>query len=89
MAKLSTAVVLSDAEFAAAFDPALLVNHPVATESTLTLAAQAIVTSSVSKSDKIRQLLALGMTRGAVAKALNIRYQHVRNVELTPLKKAR
>lgn len=40
-----------------------------------------------SKSNKIRMLLANGWTRGEVAKRLEIRYQHVRNVELTPLKK--
>lgn len=40
-----------------------------------------------TKSAKIRYLLGKGMTRGAVAKQLNIRYQHVRNVEITPIKK--
>jgi len=38
-------------------------------------------------SDRIRAMLKDGYTRGAVAKALNIRYQFVRNVELRPLKK--
>ena len=46
-----------------------------------------IVNSSMTKSDKIRQLLALGLKRGEVAKGLNIKYQHVRNVELMPLKR--
>lgn len=50
-------------------------------------AADTIVASSATKSDKIRQLLAIGMKRGDVAKLLNIRYQHVRNVELMPLKR--
>lgn len=40
-----------------------------------------------TKSSKIRHLLGLGWTRGKVAKHLNIRYQHVRNVEITPIKK--
>lgn len=49
---------------------------------------QAILEQSGSKSAKIRALLALGKKRGEVAKLLGIRYQHVRNVELTPVKKA-
>lgn len=49
--------------------------------------AQSIIDSTSSKSDKIRALLGLGWKRQAVADALGIRYQHVRNVELTPLKK--
>jgi len=39
-------------------------------------------------SAKIRYLLACGMSRSQVAKTLQIRYQHVRNVQLQPLKKA-
>jgi hypothetical protein len=39
------------------------------------------------KSVAIRTLLAQGMKRGEVAKLLEIRYQHVRNVEITPIKK--
>lgn len=46
-----------------------------------------IVNGGGTKSDKIRALLALGQKRGEVAKALNIKYQHVRNVELMPLKR--
>jgi hypothetical protein len=38
-------------------------------------------------SKAIRTLLSLGYKRGAVAKMLNIRYQHVRNVQIEPLKK--
>ena len=53
----------------------------------LTTEQQKIVTSTDTKSDKIRKLLASGLKRGAVAKALGIRYQHVRNVELMPLKR--
>lgn len=40
-----------------------------------------------TKSAAIRFLLAEGMKRGEVAKLLEIRYQHVRNVEITPIKK--
>lgn len=39
-------------------------------------------------SAKIRFLLAQNWTRGQVAKKLDIRYQHVRNVELQPLKRS-
>lgn len=46
-----------------------------------------IVNGTGTKSDKIRALLALGQKRGEVAKDLNIRYQHVRNVEMMPLKR--
>lgn len=38
-------------------------------------------------SAKVRYLTALGWERGAIAKILDIRYQHVRNVQLNPLKK--
>lgn len=40
-----------------------------------------------SKSALIRKLDREGLTRGQIAKKLNIRYQHVRNVLITPIKK--
>jgi len=40
-------------------------------------------------SSAIRGLAAHGMSRGAIAKLLNKRYQHVRNVLITPIKKAK
>lgn len=40
-----------------------------------------------TKSAAIRKLLAEGKTRSEVSKLLKIRYQHVRNVEITPIKK--
>lgn len=83
----STAVVLSDEQFAEGFDVALLKKVESAAESGLSAEQAAIVSSSATKSDKIRQLLASGMKRGEVAKTLNIRYQHVRNVEITPIKR--
>lgn len=47
---------------------------------------------SLSKSQKIRHLHVIyggdNKARSSVAKTLNIRYQHVRNVLITPLKKA-
>lgn len=39
------------------------------------------------KSTKIRFLIAQGYSRSSIAKLLGIRYQHVRNVEVTLLKK--
>lgn len=41
-----------------------------------------------TKSGAIRALIASGKSRGEVAKLLDIRYQHVRNVMITPIKKA-
>lgn len=38
-------------------------------------------------SSKIRYLDSKGIKRGQIAKILNKRYQHVRNVLITPLKK--
>ena len=39
-------------------------------------------------SRKIRELSSLGVTRSEIAKILNIRYQHVRNVLITPVKRS-
>lgn len=38
-------------------------------------------------SSKIRYLNSKGLSRGSISKVLNIRYQWVRNVLITPLKK--
>ena len=40
-------------------------------------------------SAKIRYLASIGFERGPIAKQLNIRYQHVRNVLITPVKNPR
>lgn len=40
-----------------------------------------------NKSESIRGLYGLGYSRSAIAKFLDVRYQHVRNVLITPLKK--
>lgn len=42
-----------------------------------------------TKSAKIRFLLSKNWTRSQVAKKLGVIYQHVRNVEITPVKKAK
>lgn len=40
-----------------------------------------------TKSSIIRFLASEGKSRGDIARMLNIRYQHVRNVLITPIKK--
>ena len=45
------------------------------------------LTTFTTKSSKIRHLSSLGKTRSEIAKMLDIRYQHVRNVLTQPLKK--
>ena len=42
-----------------------------------------------TKSAKIRYLNDLGWNRSKIAKELNIIYQHVRNVLITPIKKTK
>ena len=81
----STIMVLTDEQFNNAIKAVQNANSNNTAE--LTTEQQKIVTSTDTKSDKIRKLLASGLKRGAVAKALGIRYQHVRNVELMPLKR--
>lgn len=49
---------------------------------------QSIVTNKeLNVSQKIRSLASLNVPRGQIAKVLDKRYQHVRNVLITPLKK--
>lgn len=43
--------------------------------------------AGMKTSQKIRFLTALGTNRSEIAKILNIRYQHVRNVQLMPTKR--
>lgn len=43
--------------------------------------------SFTTKSARIRFLNSLGYSRADIARHMNIRYQHVRNVLITPLKK--
>ncbi len=44
------------------------------------------LTSLPTVSSKIRYLNDCGLSRGDIARKLNKRYQHVRNVLITPLK---
>lgn len=88
MSKKGTQVVqVSEVDALAEFGPVIEVRAVPAAQAALTQAQREVVDSTNSKSAKIRALLASGMKRGDVAKTLGIRYQHVRNVELTPLKK--
>ena len=50
--------------------------------------AETPVQERVTTSSQIRALAAQGKSKSEIAKILNIRYQHVRNVLVTPLKKA-
>lgn len=65
----------------------------VSTASTLSNAQVAEMTKEQlishygNKSNTIRALHALGFKRSEIAKKLNIIYQHVRNVLITPLKR--
>ena len=56
-------------------------------EAKLSAAQQKKLDSFSTTSARIRFLLAKGWERGDVARKLNIKYQHVRNVEITPVKK--
>ena len=49
--------------------------------------AAAYIEACGGVSKAIRQLTDAGFSRGEVAKMLNKRYQHVRNVLITPIKK--
>jgi hypothetical protein len=49
--------------------------------------ADKYIADAGSVSSAIRKLIADNYSRGEVAKMLNKRYQHVRNVMITPLKK--
>lgn len=60
----------------------------VAVKVSLVSEAQAQVLDTLTTtSAKIRYLTAEGLTRSNIAKHLNIIYQHVRNVQLQPLKR--
>jgi len=51
--------------------------------------AAKFVAQAGTKSSAIRQLTGEGKSRSEVAAMLGIRYQHVRNVLITPIKKAK
>jgi hypothetical protein len=53
---------------------------------TLSKETQAKLDAMTQMASRIRFLLAEGLSRGDVARILNIRYQWVRNVAITPLK---
>lgn len=47
-----------------------------------------VSSSTLNTSQKIRELLTRNFSRSQIALILNIRYQHVRNVQITPIKKS-
>jgi hypothetical protein len=53
----------------------------------LTKAQEKKVRALPTKSAAIRSLSAHGMSRAEIARFMGIRYQHVRNVLITPVKK--
>ena len=55
--------------------------------STPTYDVEGLLKKFVTKSAVIRHLDSQGVKRGEIAKLLDIKYQHVRNVLITPLKK--
>jgi hypothetical protein len=78
----------TDAEANATVAPAVLTDVKVEEPKVHSAEVLTVLNSTSTKSGKIRALLALSLKRGEVAKLLGIRYQHVRNVEITPIKKA-
>jgi hypothetical protein len=58
------------------------------TKSNLSKSQLAQLEALPTTSARIRYLAGQGLTRGQIAKTLGIRYQHVRNVLITPLKGA-
>ena len=64
-------------------------NRIMSNSNTLTSAQSKKLDSFSTKSAKIRYLNSLEWSRGEIAKKLNIRYQHVRNVLITPVKNVR
>jgi hypothetical protein len=51
------------------------------------LKLEALMLEYKTKSGVVRYLTAEGWTRSDIARFVGIRYQHVRNIQLTPLKK--
>lgn len=90
MAKSNTARVLEDVstkteETAVVAAPATDDNGRL---KVVTLSMEEVGTKGwKTKSDTIRGLWALNYSRSAIANFMGIRYQHVRNVLITPLKK--
>lgn len=63
----------------------------VSTETTVTLTPaeelDLVLEGLPTTSAKIRHLTALEWKRGDIAKKLGVRYQHVRNIQITPVKR--
>lgn len=67
--------------------PAVQPTDDVRSDAQKALALLEATDPTMSKSAKIRTLFGQGFTKGDIARALNIKYQHVRNVLITPLKR--
>jgi type II secretory pathway component PulF len=51
------------------------------------MSVEQLMAKHKTKSDAVRYLSGTGMTTGQIAKFMGMRYQHVRNILVTPLKK--
>ena len=65
------------------------INSSAAPAETMSIAQEALskLDSNMSISAKIRALSAAGISRGDIARVLNKKYQHIRNVLTTQLKR--
>lgn len=59
------------------------------TENTLSNEVEEVLSKLATTSAKIKYLKKEGLSVGDIARVLNIRYQHARNVLITPVKKPR
>lgn len=60
-----------------------IINYPKPSEESL----EGLMEQYKTKSAVMRYLESIGWTRGKIAKFMGVRYQHVRNVLIQPLKK--
>lgn len=63
-------------------------NQKIARKELLTAKQLTEFEQLTSTASKVRYLLSAGHSRGDIARYLDIRYQWVRNIEITPLKKS-
>ena len=66
----------------------LIVESKVEEKKSIPYSYQELETELKTKSAMVRRLHSEGYDRSQIAKFMNIRYQHVRNILVTPLKKS-
>ncbi len=84
----NTAVVLEETTTILETPTTTVSETPAKVETTIQGDLAALMTEHKTKSGVIRHLSSLGHKNGPIAKFMNIRFQHVRNVLVTPIKKA-